>query len=286
MVECSICLDNNPRGVVCCGQFICNGCNYNKCVICKKDFKSNYSKNCELDMRLLFKTDRVFAEELVRLKQEYQAKIEEENNRIKINKPSSEHEIVVEKNGNEIIKYCAIDGKKDGPYEVWKSGKLLVSTFYKNGEKDGVYKEYFSNITRYHKLKILCFYKNGKYNGVYQRYNIDCQLIFKCHYIDGKKDGECIEYQRYNSNKKKIHCFYKNDKLIKEYKSWYINGLRNVFCHYENGKYHGLYRSWDHKGNLTNYITYSNGEIINEKSGFSFMCKYIYDQLTKKNIDE
>ncbi len=94
-----------------------------------------------------------------------------------------------------IFKYRTIEGK------------------YKDGKKDGLYKEYYAN----GQVKVQCNYINGLMDGFREEFYCNGDVKIKCNYINGKPDGI---YEEYYMNKK-LHI-----------KLTFINGIQKEFEYY------------------------------------------------------
>jgi len=83
-------------------------------------------------------------------------------------------------------------GKKDGVWAVYyaQSNTVASEISWKNGVKDGDWKEYFEN----GQLKLTATFVNGKLDGDYLSYFLNKKLARKGKYVAGKQDGTWISY--------------------------------------------------------------------------------------------
>ena len=85
---------------------------------------------------------------------------------------------------------------------------LIASRSYKDGKKEGEWKEYFNNGT----LRYVGFCKNNELNGKYLEYNNEGGLIKKGQLKDGFFDGKW-EFFDGKGNKTKTE-YYKDNQLL------------------------------------------------------------------------
>jgi len=123
------------------------------------------------------------------------------------------------------------------------------------GEKDGEYKELSNN-----QLIVYGHYKEGKREGEYKQWLLNGQLYIHCYYKGGKREGE---YKRlWKNGQLWIYCHFKEDKEEDEYKQWFENGQLWIYCHFKEGKEEGAYKEWNEEGVLIKDEVYHNGEKI------------------------
>lgn len=134
---------------------------------------------------------------------------------------------------------------------------------------DGLRESFFDN----GKLSKSGEYKDGKRNGVWKESNIDGNLISEISYLKGEKEGESISYYK-NGNKKEKSTF-KRDKLDGKKIEWDENGdikSENIYKDdvrikvrgFENGKlsYEGDVIENELEGTFKSF--YENGKVLNE----------------------
>lgn len=78
-------------------------------------------------------------------------------------------------------KYSYKNGKLDGVSKFYDDGRLWYETEFKNGEIDGVEREYYEN----GRLKREENYKNNKKDGIAKYYTYDGKLADEKNYKDG-----------------------------------------------------------------------------------------------------
>lgn len=209
----------------------------------------------------------------------------------------------------------AVQKRKDGTYvlknnladglwevtanEVYMRGQFLINANYKNGKREGKYRENFnyttekkSAETNYTKgiaeglftawygrigeqMSDSGYYKNGKLEGVYTTWGKSDKSKKQVNYINGLIQGVAIEYDKLGKKSKEWN--YKNDKLEGKYTAWDAAGNIIESGVYKNDKKEGVFISYysDGKTKLTN--NYKDGKIEGE-------CISYYDTGEKWNV--
>lgn len=92
--------------------------------------------------------------------------------------------------------------------EIYKDTLLLVSRSYKEGKKDGEWKEYFNNGS----LRYIGYCKNNELHGKFLEYNPNGILIKKGYLKEGFREGK---WEYFDGNGEKIKTeFYKDKNLL------------------------------------------------------------------------
>jgi antitoxin component YwqK of YwqJK toxin-antitoxin module len=141
---------------------------------------------------------------------------------------------------------------EDGNYKH-KNNKLAAIEVFKNGKRDGEWKEYYENGN----LKWLKHFNNDKEDGEWREFYESGKLKKKINFKDGKVHGECISY--YESGEIETSSFYKDGFRFHIY-SYYTNGTISRFENYNK----------DHLEDGEWRVNYENGdakEISNFKNG-------------------
>ncbi len=129
-----------------------------------------------------------------------------------------------------------------------EEGLLIYEAHYKDGLKNGPYKEYYEDGKQ---LKEECFYKDDEKEGLCIKYRMDGTKIFE----NTWKDGEITNF---------VDEFYENNQ--KKYESVWLdkeNINRKLICYHENGKIDEI--SYFKGEDIEKNIKYDlNGNIINE----------------------
>lgn len=121
------------------------------------------------------------------------------------------------------------DGEKDGLWkEYFDNGKLMIIGNYIEGKKDGIWKEYFEN----GQLSSKSNYAHGKKENLLELYHPKGHLKGKINYKDGKEDGI-------------IEVYHENGQLM-------INGNNR------NGKQIGEWKYYDENGELIKTENFGN----------------------------
>jgi hypothetical protein len=96
--------------------------------------------------------------------------------------------------------------KYDGHIKFYDTNTniLLIECDYRNGIKNGEYKEYYKNGT----LKMDLFYNEGKENGIIKYFDSSGNLVARDYYYYGLHSGNAI---RYSNSKFKSYSFYSLD---------------------------------------------------------------------------
>ena len=131
------------------------------------------------------------------------------------------------------------DGMYNGDYKYFKNNRLKEEGTYKEGRKDGVYKEYYSDGVA---LKKEAPSKEGKLNGIVKTYYTNGKLETEKGYAMSIEDGVERDYD-YESGEITTNRNYKNGVLhgsqIAHYGSNIGDFIQRVT--YENGKMTGSF---------------------------------------------
>lgn len=173
----------------------------------------------------------------------------------------------------------ATDTTKNGEYIRYsRESKALVSGYFKDGIKDGIWKEFYPD----GKPKIEVPYKNGIKDGVMQTYGPAGKLSSKGLFKNGKltdslftffssgrlkskawfvndlPEGEVWEY--HSSGFPKQLNTYHNQKPNGPFKEWYENGKPKIEAEYKNGMLTNAYKTYYPTGGLDQISSYDMGE--------------------------
>lgn len=178
------------------------------------------------------------------------------------------------------------DGLYDGKYQLFKSNILREEGTYKEGRKDGVFKEYNMEGD---KLKKQETYKDGKLEGISTSYFTDGtvdreksykaskedgperkydfetgDLVTELFFVDGKMHG--AQRQRMSSsNSYEILSNYTNGVKDGKYSEKYVdNDVVRKEGTYKNGKEEGLWIHRDRDGSPSKEVNYKNGKLDGE----------------------
>jgi len=147
---------------------------------------------------------------------------------------------------------------------------------FRNGRKDGLFVEYFSN----GKMKNERRYVYGVKSGVNNEWFENGSRKSEGMYIDGKKEGALIEY--YENTNRKYSAEYFKDQLNGKSQNFYSNGELKNSTDFVNGQKNGKYTEWHENGKLRKELVFekdkvSDGTIIEyDNLGFKLMeleCK-------------
>lgn len=105
------------------------------------------------------------------------------------------------------------NGLLDGKYQIFDSQmRLLKEIPYKKGQMNGMATAYF--MIKDQTLFYECEYKNGVKDGVFKEYSYEGKLKMKGTYAKGKKDGEFISYD--DEGKVSKINYYMDDQCVYE----------------------------------------------------------------------
>tara|TARA_R110001592_G_scaffold338620_1_gene625907 strand:- start:3928 stop:4503 length:576 start_codon:yes stop_codon:yes gene_type:complete len=133
-----------------------------------------------------------------------------------------------------ILQKFKTDNPPDGWFKLhWENGNPKYEWYYKNGRQEGVSKSWWPNGD----IKNIQHYKNGKRDGVLQGWYEDAdpyvvhnkQTSGIRNYIDGKKDGEWIDY--YKNGQIWMKKIFSKNKLISEEYWNKDNSVGDKSCH-------------------------------------------------------
>ena len=174
-------------------------------------------------------------------------------------------------------------------------GKLNYECSYNNGEKNGLYKEWYSNGNQ---KKVEGSYKSGEKDGLHIYWSENGDWTSIKYYVDGElnyiEKGDLSQeiigilptkvkeldiqngkmcyagtsvlfsgiFQKFRyDGKLNYECSYNNGEKNGLYKEWYSNGnQKKVEGSYEDGEKNGLIREWYSSGNQKFEGSYKDGE--------------------------
>lgn len=162
-------------------------------------------------------------------------------------------------NGSIKSKVVLLDGKKEGEFiaygldgeiiteETYDNGFLKSRQTYnrydENGEKTGVWRDFFSN----GEVKSETTYKNGKKDGLTKTFDEKGRLVDM-----RRMKGDTAAY------------FGEDIVMIKLYKEYFPNGKIRLAGGDNNGKKSGIFREYDEKGNIVNGYIYEDDTLVSE----------------------
>ena len=180
-------------------------------------------------------------------------------------------------------------GMYDGKYEHYKYNKLVEKGAYKEGIKDGMFIEYYSDgsvksekpITDGKLNGILKTYftngkpesekgyKNGVEDGIEQRWDWETgQLKVDCKYADGKPDGKQTRHISSNTGDYVEVSNYEKGVQTGEFTQTWTNGKLRVQGKYRDGKKEDVWVEYHQNGKPEKSTTYKNGERTGEYKTF------------------
>ena len=172
-------------------------------------------------------------------------------------------------------------GKKDGPWRTENAdGEVLESGHYRadkkvgdwrslspggnvdrvqyvNGERHGDWTRSTPDGTLLEKRH----YRHGKPVGDWEGHDEDGNLVFRAHFVNGKKEGKSFEAL---SEKLRMHANFKNGKLDGAYRETTPEGYPRMVGQYRNGKRQGRFIEYNEEGRVDRITPYQdsveNGE--------------------------
>ena len=76
------------------------------------------------------------------------------------------------------------DGKKDGAWKEWdENDQLMSEAFWKDGREDGIWRQWYDNGKPWTEEA----YKNGRRDGTYKKWDVDGRLMIEETWKDGNK---------------------------------------------------------------------------------------------------
>lgn len=186
------------------------------------------------------------------------------------------------------------DGMYDGNFQHFKNNKLKEQGTYKQGRKDGIYKEYYFDgvavkvETPYKEGKIngirRSYYTNGKpekekgyemsvEHGIERLYSYDSRNITERNYKDGRQHGAQIIFYSSNTGDFVERSTYDNGKRVGKYSETFTNGTIKKLGQYNaQGERDGEWLEQDSfsaKNNDTfsgKRTVYKNGDVIEDET--------------------
>lgn len=141
------------------------------------------------------------------------------------------------------------NGLKKEFYSIGNGTALKQTTEYKNGLKDGVFKEFYINSI----VKQEAHYKNGYLHGSRKHYFENGKLKAEESFINGKRDSIFKYY--YKNGAVEVERMFSNGKLNGIYNKYYPNGQIEIQHLYANGELDGEIKEFYDNGQVK-YIAY------------------------------
>ena len=184
------------------------------------------------------------------------------------------------------------DGMYHGTYQYFRNNKLREEGTYKNGRKDGVYKEYYSDGTNLQrevpftdgKLNgvIKTYYTSGKLesekgyamgveHGVERRYDYQTgQMTSNRNYFEGRQDGPQVSHISSNIGQYVETACFDKGKRVGEYLEVFDDGTLKTKGQYnDNGNKEGEWwerDSFSDKSKFAGKVTvYNDGQVVSVK---------------------
>ena len=149
------------------------------------------------------------------------------------------------------------DGKQNGLFQMYtEDGILIDSGTFKNGERDGVTKQFYNDTG---KLRVSANYKNGVLEGEFKAYYPNGNLQGEVNYVNGEMNGD---FKEYHENKKiRLSGSYKNSLQEGEWKSYLEDGTLESIINYKAGELHGIKEDYYKNGNVWTRQEFKNNDL-------------------------
>jgi antitoxin component YwqK of YwqJK toxin-antitoxin module len=151
---------------------------------------------------------------------------------------------------------CEREGLATSWYE---DGQKEYETSYVNGKKDGLTTLWYENGQKHVEIN----YVNNKEDGLTTLWHENGQKSAEVNYKDGKQEGLAAWWYE---DGQKSEFNYKNDKQEGLTTWWYASGSKSGEANFFYGERNGTRTLWDKDGNVTFLATYNNGE-SNDQNG-------------------
>ncbi len=170
-------------------------------------------------------------------------------------------------------------GKREGLWNYFSNGKVIMTEEFKNGKEEGAYKRYFETgviseegfqknglfeglILLYHpsgKLSAKINAVAGKRSGLYRGYDEFGLLSSEYEEIDNKKQGKATFY--HSNGNRKTQGQYVDDLRDGKWTFWFKNGSIEAEGNYENGNLVGEWSYWHPNGAKERKLIYVKGNL-------------------------
>mmetsp|Transcript_1932 Transcript_1932/g.2142 ORF Transcript_1932/g.2142 Transcript_1932/m.2142 type:complete len:186 (+) Transcript_1932:49-606(+) len=111
------------------------------------------------------------------------------------------------------------------------------------------------NILTHYQIVCQEYWRHGKLHGDYKEWHGCGQLMKRCPYVNGNKEG--VQTLWYYNGDIWTQSHYVNGKREGEHKVWYSNGQLSIQCYFANDTLVGEYKRWERNGQLSAHTSYS-----------------------------
>lgn len=136
------------------------------------------------------------------------------------------------------------NNETNGPYCLYKNGKISESGFYKAGKLDGTVTGNYANGS----IQSIDKFENDKSNGPGKQYFPNGNLRYEFNFKNGLIDGNLKEY--YSHGALKEDKIFKDGKQIGIAKSYFENKQLSKECNYVNDVLEGPYKTFYQNGKI------------------------------------
>ena len=143
-----------------------------------------------------------------------------------------------------------------GKWRTWtRSGNLLWSAGYINGERQGAWDEWFPDGQPKSKSR----FRKGKPEGGYQEWYPTGKTRLRGSYSEGRRQGQ--EDAWYPDGSRLYCARYAAGKLEGDFFQWHPGGKLRLHCRFSKGRKDGLSRVWYPAGGLQEQASYKAGRL-------------------------
>lgn len=149
-----------------------------------------------------------------------------------------------------------LNNLKHGEWKYYQNGKLIKSTWYEIGLKDGLEYTYYPKVGQ---VESIIPYIRDVITGTVKVYYINGDLKTELDYVENVMHGKCITW--YKNNKISSTSTYNNGLLEGEYIAYYPNGNIKEQTYYKDGTVDGSYISYTPRGRVASKLDYILGRL-------------------------
>ena len=134
--------------------------------------------------------------------------------------------------------------------------KLKVQGKYINGNRDGIWTEYYEDGKRKTELN----YSNGKFNELQSYWHPNGNKIEEKNYINGKQEGFLTKFFE-ETGIKKEESYFIDGVQQGLWTEWFGDGQKKRERNFSNGERDSIWTAWYENGNKKLQATYLNGKL-------------------------
>lgn len=159
------------------------------------------------------------------------------------------------------------DGLKHGLVTRYSSdGHLLSKIHYENDQIHGLCERFYESQDR-ETIKERAFYKNGQREGEFTEFFKNGQIEESGTVLNGKYEGSRFRF--FESGRLRDHIRYVGGQMHGDMEEFYENGVLKRRLPHRNGKRHGVESHFNDKGQMTSRSCWISGESSNDFTAFT-----------------